>query len=380
MEDKQYLKYAVPILLIVGVAIFLTTTTGPTAFSISQDEQQETQLNTLLALTDCTLDGYDNCLQDAYTDGDARAFARLGYDSFNNPSATDSWDYTCEGDKAVFIQEGDLLAGEMIEDYDTLTFKRGEEVSLTGSIDFTEMENGYTLICAVKDEANGDIASGFIWVEDTSVDVQEEEEEEPAAPTEASVTVDNTKATTDSSIQFDASGSSGEGTLGYYWYLEETGESLGTGETLSFSPDSPGSYTVVLDVTSESGETDTVRKTVEFVEPVKAVVSVSETSVQVGDTVTYSASQSEGSNLSYEWYFESSPSDTVSDSESFDYTFTETGTKTMVVEVTDSLGNTESNSISVDVSPEDDDDSDPDDGDDGTGFFQGIINFFTGFF
>lgn len=380
--DQSDLKtLAIPLLILISLGLILNATSqGPQQFSISSQDQQPTQLNTLLAITDCTMSGYDNCLQNSYTDGDARAFLRIGYDNYNNPLETESWDYKCEGDKAVLIKESGLSASEMIESYDTLTFQRGTEIGLSGSIDFTEIENGYTLICAVKDEANGDIASGFTWIEDSSIDVQQDD---TTTSVNAEIAYAPLQPGFGEEVIFDAGQSTGEGSLDYSWTVKDTGESLGKTQRVSKQFYSDGDFTVELKVTDENGNTDTSTVTFTVVKSAQASATVSGGSVEVGDTVTFEGTGSEGTNLDYKWYFESSPGDTVSTESSFDYTFTETGQFNMVLEVTAEDGSIDTESVFVDVQPADTGGSDDDGGDTGdedAGFFQGIIDWFNNFF
>jgi hypothetical protein len=382
LPDLQLNQIILLIGLVVGIGVFLTFTgQGPDAFSVSSTGQEKIQLNTLFSVTSCTMTGYTDCIQDTFTDGDTSTTAKLGYDSYNSPMETESLDYNCEGDKAILAYDSGYSISEMVDNYDDMTFNVGSEVSTSGSIPFTEIENGYTLICAVAESSGGDNAAGFIWIEDSSIDVQEEQEEEPAAPTEASITAFSDSASTDSFIEFDASDSTGEGDLTYNWYIEGSGENIGSGETTAFSPDTPGTYTVVVEVTSETGERDSASTTVEFFEPVTASATVSDTSVVVGDTVTFDAAGSTGENLGFEWYFEASPGDTVSTSENFQYTFTEEGSRTMVVEVSGASGSSDTASVTVDVSSQETtDNGDDGTGDDDVGFFQEIIDWLANLF
>ena len=138
-------------------------------------------------------------------------------------------------------------------------------------------------------------------------------------------------------MSFDGSGSEGSN-LSYLWAFGDKANPTagGSGVMLSYTYTTTGIKTVTLTVTDTvSGLTasDTVTITVEPV-----AEAGSDQIVDVGDTVSFDGSGSEGSNLSYLWAFGDKANPTASGSGvRVSYTYPTTGDKTVTLTVTDTV-------------------------------------------
>lgn len=157
-------------------------------------------------------------------------------------------------------------------------------------------------------------------------------------------------------ITFDAGDSEANGgeITEYTWNFGD--DSTASGETKDHSYDSAGSYTVELTVTDDNGSTDTASVEVEVKEELNASIKVTSPSdpdsVNVGDEVTFDASDSTGDITSYEWDFKSAsdPGSATDSGETASYTYDSAGSYTVELVVTGSNGATDKETYSIGVS------------------------------
>ena len=145
--------------------------------------------------------------------------------------------------------------------------------------------------------------------------------------------------------------SGGSGGLSYAWNGLPAGCSASNLPTLSCTPSAAGSFWVTVAVTDSNGETVAVGPLSLVVAPALGIptVSVSETSFELGGSVTFSVSVSGGTGpLSYSW--SGLPTGCASiNAATVTCVPTGTGTFTAQVTVTDALGTSQTSSSSVPV-------------------------------
>ena len=136
-------------------------------------------------------------------------------------------------------------------------------------------------------------------------------------------------------VNFDGSGSTGSN-LSYSWdFGADATPATGSGITPSCTYSTPGTKVVTLTVTDNNGTTASNTVTI-TVEPVAEAGS--DQIVDVGDTVSFDGSGSEGSNLTYLWAFGDKANPTAGGSGvMLSYTYTTTGIKTVTLTVTDTV-------------------------------------------
>ena len=155
------------------------------------------------------------------------------------------------------------------------------------------------------------------------------------------------------SVTFTSTVSGGTPPYTYQWYLNDVPVTGATSPTWTFTPTSPGSYTVYVNVT-DSGD-PTVKSNVASVTvnlPLSVSISPTSVTMDVGQSQTFTSSVSGGTSpYSYQWYLNGAP---ISGATSPSWTFTPTspGSYIVYVNVTDNVGVTaKSNTASVTVNP-----------------------------
>lgn len=155
------------------------------------------------------------------------------------------------------------------------------------------------------------------------------------------------EVTVGSEVTFDGSGSSDNiGISSYDWTFPDG--SSKSGETVTETFDSTGSYTVDLTVTDGEGNSDTDSVTITVEDETAAAIETSDTLVGLNTTVSFDATGSTGSIESYEWSFPDT--DTTATGESVEHTFTTTGTYTVTLTVTDDDGVVSTATVDITVS------------------------------
>jgi len=148
-------------------------------------------------------------------------------------------------------------------------------------------------------------------------------------------------------VFFDASGSTGEGSLSYQW--EVNGESAGSGSSISTSFDEVGSQTVTLTVEDSEGQTDTRNHEIYIdYEGPEAHASSTQTEIELGDTVNLDGSQSSGGTYTIEEYTWRAEGETFTGQRP-SHTFEEPGTHTVELEVVDRETNSDTDSLEIEV-------------------------------
>jgi PKD repeat protein len=171
------------------------------------------------------------------------------------------------------------------------------------------------------------------------------------APPAASFAVSANPAVTGSTVGFDAASSSDSvGTItGYSWSFGDGATS--TGQTTGHEYSVPGTYTIVLTVTNDAGQTNTATRTLTVYSPPAASFSASPDPATAGSPVTFSgaaSSDSGGAIMGYSWNFGDG---TTGGGESPSHTYAGAGTYSATLTVTGSGGLTTSTSETVVVDP-----------------------------
>ena len=146
-------------------------------------------------------------------------------------------------------------------------------------------------------------------------------------------------------IEFSSSPSGGTSPYTYSWTIG--GTQVSTSQDFSYSFSTAGSYTVDVTVTDSVGETYSASVTVTINNNPSVSISSSQNPTDVGNSVTFTASESGGTGtISYEWYVNGASEGSGS---TLDYSFSSSGSYTVEVVVTDSDGHTASYSITETV-------------------------------
>ncbi|MCL5794530.1 MAG: PKD domain-containing protein, partial [Candidatus Thermoplasmatota archaeon] len=146
-------------------------------------------------------------------------------------------------------------------------------------------------------------------------------------------------------IEFSASPSGGTSPYTYSWTIG--GTQVSTSQDFSHSFSTAGSYTVDVTVTDSVGKTYSASVTVTINNNPSVSISSSQNPTDVGNSVTFTASESGGTGtISYAWYVNGASEGSGS---TLDYSFSSSGSYTIEVIVTDSDGHTASYSITETV-------------------------------
>ncbi|MFC4449091.1 PKD domain-containing protein [Halorussus aquaticus] len=183
----------------------------------------------------------------------------------------------------------------------------------------------------------------------TSVTVSVEDTTDP--PT-ASLSCSPTEVTAGERVECTASGSSDpDGDISTFDWTFGDGTS-DSGEYVGHTFDEAGTYTVELDVSDETGATDTATETIRVesaTEPPSASLSCTPTRVTAGERVECTASGSSDPNgdiSTYDWTFGDGTGDTGTYAS---HTFDEAGTYTVELDVADETGATDTVSETIRV-------------------------------
>jgi len=197
-----------------------------------------------------------------------------------------------------------------------------------------------TTVTVVDEAGNTDSASVSVTVEDQT------------APT-AEATVNTTSVEIGETVAFDGSGSTdNRGIASYEWAFGEG--SAATGEQVTHTYASVGTYTVTLTVTDDAGNADTATVTVDVSadSPPSAALSASPTTVALEESVTFDASDSSDDDgiVEYRWDVDGDGSiDATTTTATTSHAFDATGIYDATVTVVDEAGNADSASVSVTV-------------------------------
>ena len=146
-------------------------------------------------------------------------------------------------------------------------------------------------------------------------------------------------------IEFSSSPSGGTSPYTYSWTIG--GTQVSTSQDFSHSFSTAGTYTVEVTLTDSIGETYSASVTVTINNNPSVSVSSSQNPTDVGNSVTYTASESGGTGtISYEWYINGASEGSGS---TLSYSFSSSGSYTVEVVVTDSDGHTASSSVTETV-------------------------------
>jgi PKD repeat protein len=149
-------------------------------------------------------------------------------------------------------------------------------------------------------------------------------------------------------IEFSSTPSGGTGSYSYSWTLN--GQQISTSQDFSYSFASSGSYTLTVTITDSVGVQSSASVTVTINLNPSVSVSSSQNPADVGNSVTFSSSESGGTGTdTYVWYINGVQESTAS---SFSYSFSAAGTYYVNVTVTDSDGHSASYSLKETVNPD----------------------------
>ena len=169
----------------------------------------------------------------------------------------------------------------------------------------------------------------------------------------ASFTANPTSGTAPLAVSFNASNSSdSDGTIiSYAWDFKDG--STGSGETISHTFSSAGSYNVELTVTDNEGATDSSTKIMTVTETANQLPTASFTAVPTSGIapleVAFNASNSsdsDGSIINYVWNFKDGNTGT---GQTINHTFSSTGSYNVELTVTDNEGATDSTTKTITV-------------------------------
>jgi parallel beta-helix repeat protein len=157
----------------------------------------------------------------------------------------------------------------------------------------------------------------------------------------------------DTQITLDGSSSADNvGLAAYTWTFTDVTPKTLTGSKPTYTFNTPGVYTITLNVTDAAGNwaTDTLIITVSDITKPVANAGQDKT-VKVGTTVTFDAGESTDNVgiVSYEWNF---GDETTGTGKTTTHTYANAGTYTVTLTVKDAAGNTATHSITVTVLPE----------------------------
>jgi len=136
-------------------------------------------------------------------------------------------------------------------------------------------------------------------------------------------------------VTFDGGDSTDDTTIANYEWNFGDGSNVDTGETLTHSFGTKGTYTVQLKVTDEDGSEDTDTVRIIVIEGPVASVVADKTQVYVSESVSFDASQSTGDSLTYGWNFGDTKTAT---GETVTHSYTTAGTYTATLTITESHG------------------------------------------
>lgn len=157
----------------------------------------------------------------------------------------------------------------------------------------------------------------------------------------------------DTEVDFDGSGSSDDvDIVSWDWEIVELSVSL-SGEETSYTFDTPGTYTVELTVTDSTDQTDTDSVTIEVLDTTApiAVADASETTIDMGDSVTLIGTDSSDNVgiVSYTWTFVYDGSLVTLTGVTADYTFEVPGVYTPTLTVKDDAGFSDTDTVMITV-------------------------------
>jgi len=446
---------AVIAVLLIGFAItafnYTSTTGGDQLNSLqaNSDNPNETIIQDyipfLSSIETCAFGEYDRCIEDTYEYETVRSVSILAYESYSNPSTEDSLNYECAiGEKAYLLNEPIDDINNVVSDWENLEVSQGEEVSLEGEIPFTEISDGYSLLCLNHVDDGTYWASNGVSLSNDGFDLSEPE---PKVSTYRETDVDSGEEQVEATVYLENTGSD----MTSDWIVEmqpvqqealsflsfvgrqstcdsENPQNVnkpfsldsGDRESITLRSDGLEAGTYAIKMVSTTGCAvdnpdaqavepfgwgDVVEQDV-FVEEINDPPVINSLDVlssgTVGEPVSVSVSASDpnGDELGIEW----SNGDS---GESSEYVFDSAGEKQVSVTVSDSSGLTDSESATVDVVQEfvrwlppesgdqcvekvyNDESNIPDEAFQSesecveslsTGFFQKIIDFFTGLF
>lgn len=172
--------------------------------------------------------------------------------------------------------------------------------------------------------------------------------QEELSPIRAEISGDNS-VTVGRSGSYSASGSTGEGSLSYTWYVD--GSRVGSGKTMSTVFNSKGSHRVTVEIQDEEGRTDkaSMEVNVEYNKP-EPKISMRKPSgdLEVGDKIVLDASQTSSGSYpiqGYNWRV----GGTLKTGQIINHRFQSAGQKTIKLEVIDSQGSRVTTSKTVQV-------------------------------
>ncbi|VAX23365.1 hypothetical protein MNBD_NITROSPINAE04-266, partial [hydrothermal vent metagenome] len=167
-----------------------------------------------------------------------------------------------------------------------------------------------------------------------------------APPVVDSVSVSDSTPQTRSAISVSCNATDpDDDSMTYSWsYKGSKGSFSGSGATVSFTATSGGSITITCTASDgKGGEGEGSVTVIANAPPVIKSVTASDTSPNVGDTITLTcdASDPDGDRLSYAW------SDDLGSGSQVTYTVTSAGSKTFTCTVSDGRGGTANESVSI---------------------------------
>ncbi len=140
------------------------------------------------------------------------------------------------------------------------------------------------------------------------------------------------------------------GNVEYEWQIENERVATTAESTYETPPfEEAGEYNLSVTVTDSPGREDTATASIEISEAIRAAPAVSNDSVVEGEAISFDASGSTGSNLTYEWTFHDGEIETGAQ---VNRTFDDAGTYDVMLTAADGEGQMHSNTTTIDVRPD----------------------------
>lgn len=253
------------------------------------------------------------------------------------------------------------LTGQNVEFNASNSFSLGMSIdSYSWDFDDGSTASGRVVTHSFSDDGSYDVEleirspNGNTSTETKSIRVENEVPNARFTPSKFRVNVSE-------SVEFDASSSNDpDGNLaGYSWSLGDG--SSRSGQTVTHSYGSTGTYTVELTVTDDDGETDKANTQIEVLRPPTAAFTVSGSQASVGESVQFDASGSndpDGSITAYQWDFGDG---SFAGGQTTSHTYNSTGTYTVELGIQDDDARTDVTTRQIQVT------SAGSEGDDGSG-------------
>lgn len=188
MNRSVKLGLTVALLIAAGLTFTAFTDTNNVQLNSlhsNSDNPNETTIESyipfLSSIETCDFGDYNRCIEDTYEYKDARAVSILAYQSYDNPGPDETLNYRCVDTGGA--ERKTYLLDRAIDDINnpvTDWFEleaNGEEISPEGEIPFSEINDGYSILCLNRAESGTDWAANGVSLSNDGFDLTEPEPE-----------------------------------------------------------------------------------------------------------------------------------------------------------------------------------------------------------